>query len=171
MPTIIKPDHRDFGYGPFNKPPFGLLTLLPNLCKQAGAKNLIFDIRKLPPGQYSFPYHYHRNAEEVMYVIAGSMTLRTKDGIRPASRGDILHFETGESGAHQFFNHTGESCTYFDVKTLNGIDIVVYPDSGKLMISQYNEVFNTTGQIGYFEGEDHIAEKWKKEFSHKDGTP
>jgi uncharacterized cupin superfamily protein len=171
MPTIITPEEHRFGYGPFNKPPFGLLTLLPNLGKQAGAKNLVFDIRMLPAGAYSFPYHYHRNAEEVMYIVDGSMTLRTNEGIRPVSKGDVLHFETGESGAHQFFNHTAEPCRYFDVKTLSGIDVVVYPDSGKVMISQYNEVYDMAKQVGYFEGEEGVAERWRKGFPAKTGTP
>jgi len=160
MPTIIKPDPSRFGYGPFNKPPFGLKTILPNLCREAMAKSIIFDIRELPAGQYSFPYHYHRNAEEVMYIISGSLTLRTAKGTQIADAGDVLHFESGETGAHQFFNHTGNSCTYFDVKTFHGLDVVVYPDSGKIMVSQYNEVFDRKSQVGYFDGEEHIADKW-----------
>jgi uncharacterized cupin superfamily protein len=166
MPTIIKSNEQDFGYGPFNKPPYGLLTaLLPKMSKQDGCtKRIVFDIRKLPPGQSSFPYHYHRNAEEVMFVISGSMTLRTKEGMESVCEGDILHFETGESGAHQFFNHTEQPCTYFDVKSFCGIDVVMYPDSGKLMISQYNEVFDKTTQVDYFLGEEKLSEKWDVQF-------
>jgi uncharacterized cupin superfamily protein len=161
MPSIFKPDEHELGCGPFNKPPFGLLTILPNLCKQAGSKNLFFDIRKLPPGQYSFPFHYHRNAEETMYIISGSMTVRTVGGTKVVGQGDVLYFETGEKGSHQFFNHTNESCTYFDVKTFFGLDVVVYPDSGKLMISQYNEVFEKNAAAEYFKGEETVAETWK----------
>jgi len=163
MSTILKPDELGLGYAPFNKPPFGLLTVLPNLHKQANAKNIVFDIRKLPPGEYSFPYHYHRAAEEVMYIISGSMKLRSTRGIQVISEGEVVHFETGENGAHQFFNHTKDLCTYFDVRVSLGIDIVVYPDSDKLMISQFNEVFEQkdTG-TEYFKGELDIDKKWKQ---------
>ncbi|MBN1576813.1 MAG: cupin domain-containing protein [Chitinispirillaceae bacterium] len=162
MPTILKPGQLEFSQGPFNKPPFGLLTVMPNLCNQANAQKLVFDIRKLPPGQYSFPYHYHRNAEEVMLVTGGSMKLRTSRGFEIVNQGETLYFETGESGAHQFFNHTDCPCTYFDVKTFNGMDVVVYPDSGKIMISQYNEVFEHGKQADYFKDEENVAGKWKE---------
>ncbi len=162
MPTIFKPDQFEFKQGPFNKTPFGLLTLMPNLCRQVDAGRLIFDIRKLPPGEYSFPYHYHRNAEEVMYIISGSMTLRSPQGFQIVNEGEVIFFETEEGGAHQFFNPTGNPCTYFDVKTFYGMDVVVYPDSGKLMISQYNEVFEHEKQADYFKGEENVADKWGK---------
>jgi len=151
-----------FSNGPFNRPPFGLQTVLPNLCKQAGAKNLIFDIRTLPSGEYSFPYHYHRNAEEAMYIIEGEMTARTEDGFLKLVKGDVFFCETGNTGAHQFFNHSKSACTYFDVKTFFGMDVVVYPDSDKVMISQYNEVFDLKKQVDYFSGEDDVGRRWRE---------
>lgn len=162
MPKHFQPDTFKFGNGPFNKSPFGLLTVLPSLCKQVNSSHLIFDIRKLPPGEYSFPYHYHRNAEEAMYIISGAMTIRTSHEFLMAGEGDVLFFENGEAGAHQFFNHTENPCTYFDVKTFYGMDVVTYPDSGKIMISQYNEVYEAGNKIDYFKGEGNIVEKWRK---------
>jgi uncharacterized cupin superfamily protein len=162
MPKIFNDNDLNFGNGPFNKEPYGLLTALPYLCKQADAKHLNFDIRKLPSGEYSFPYHYHRCAEEAMYIISGSMTVRTNDGFKVVGAGDVLYFETGESGAHQFFNHTDEPCTYFDVKTFYEMDIVVYPDSEKIMVSKYNETFKALDQADYFADEMDIAQRWQK---------
>ncbi len=163
MPKIINPETMEYGLGPFNRPPFGLLTVIPNLCTQANAERLVFDKRMLPPGEYSFPYHYHRNAEEVMLVISGSMTIRFAEGFRVVNAGEVLFFETGESGAHQFYNHTDKPCAYFDVKTLSDLDVVVYPDSGKVMISRYNEVYDLkNGQVDYFRDEDDVAAKWKR---------
>ncbi|MBN1600679.1 MAG: cupin domain-containing protein [Chitinispirillaceae bacterium] len=161
MPKIFHSNELNFASGPFNREPFGLLTALPYLCKQADSRHLVFDIRKLPPGEYSFPYHYHRSAEEAMYIICGSMTVRTKNGFQIVNTGDVLFFETGEQGAHQFLNHTSDACTYFDVKTFYELDIVVYPDSDKLMISKYNEVFNIRDQEEYFSGEADITNVWK----------
>lgn len=162
MPKILRPSDYSFDCGPFNKHPYGLLSALPNLCSQADAANIVFDIRKLPPGEYSFPYHYHRAAEEVMYIISGAMKLRSTDGIQLLSEGDVVHFETGENGAHQFFNHTQDFCTYFDVRVCSGIDVVVYPDSGKIMISRYNEVYEKCSEIDYFKGELDIEKKWRE---------
>jgi uncharacterized cupin superfamily protein len=162
MPTIFKPGQFEFKQGPFNKPPFSLLTLMPNLCKQADARHLVFDIRKLPPGGYSFPYHYHRTAEEVMLIMHGSMTVRSPQGFQIVNEGEVMFCETGETGAHQFFNHTDIPCTYFDVKTFYEMDVVVYPDSGKLLISKFNEVFEHEKQVDYFKNEENVAEKWAK---------
>jgi uncharacterized cupin superfamily protein len=161
MPKIFHSNQLNFGSGPFNKEPFGLLTALPNLCTDADSKHLVFDIRKLPSGEYSFPYHYHRCAEEAMYIISGSMTLRTKDGFEIVNSGDVLFFETGENGAHQFFNHTDQPCTYFDVKTFYEMDVVVYPDSEKIMISRYNEVFKAADQENYFSDEGNVSQRWE----------
>jgi len=33
------------------------------------------------------------------------------------NQGDIIFFETGESGTHQLYNHTSIPCRYLDVKT------------------------------------------------------
>ena len=162
MPQIFKPGNESFNLGPYNKSPFGLLTRQPGLSRESEAKHLVYDVRKLPPGEFSFPYHYHRSAEEVMYIISGGMTLRTADGFAPVGEGDVIAFETGESGAHQFYNHTGEPCTYLDVKTYYDLDVVVYPDSGKVMVSRYNEVFERESQVGYFDREDKVREVWAR---------
>jgi uncharacterized cupin superfamily protein len=96
-----------------------------------------------------------------MYIISGSMTLRTKDGFEIVNSGDVLFFETGENGAHQFFNHTDQPCTYFDVKTFYEMDVVVYPDSEKIMISRYNEVFKAADQENYFSDEGNVSQRWE----------
>jgi uncharacterized cupin superfamily protein len=45
------------------------------------------------------------------------MTLRTPDGLEALTTGDVVFFEMGESGAHQFYNHSLEPCTYLDIRT------------------------------------------------------
>jgi uncharacterized cupin superfamily protein len=167
MPKLFKPETMEFESGPFNKPPFSLLTMVPNLSRQVEAKNLVFDMRQLAPDTYSFPYHYHRNAEELMMIMSGEMTMRSADGFQVVKQGEVIFCEMGENGAHQFYNHTDKPCTYLDVKTYLGLDAVVYPDSGKIMISRYNEVFKDVDRVDYFTGEDTIGEKWEKLFAGK----
>ena len=65
-------------------------------------QNLNFDLRLLNPGQFSAPYHFHRFAEELFAVISGTMTLKTPAGFEIVSVGDIVFFEMGKTGAHQF---------------------------------------------------------------------
>ncbi|WP_105616467.1 cupin domain-containing protein [Vallitalea okinawensis] len=37
-----------------------------NINERVQSKNLKFNIRILEPGKYSYPYHSHRNAEEML---------------------------------------------------------------------------------------------------------
>ncbi|WP_394340403.1 cupin domain-containing protein [Mariniphaga sediminis] len=73
-------------------------------------QNLNFDLRLLNPGQFSAPYHFHRHAEELFMVVSGTMTLRTPERLEIVNRGDIIFFEMGVTGAHQFYNHGSEPC-------------------------------------------------------------
>lgn len=101
-------------------------------------------------------------------VISGSMAVRTTKEFLVVKKGDVLFFEKGETGAHQFYNHTDQPCSYFDVKSIHGLDAVVYPDSGKLMISKFNEVYKMNEQVSYFSDEKNIEERWKDFFYQQD---
>ena len=167
MPKLYKTDTMSFGSAQFTRSPFSLLSVVPGMSQQVDSKNLVFDIRKLEPGTYSFPYHYHRNAEELMYIISGEMMMRSPEAFQEVRQGEVIFFEMGETGAHQFYNHTETSCTYLDIKTFLGLDLVVYPDSGKMMVSRYNEVFKFEDQVEYFTDEDNVEEKWGEVFAGK----
>lgn len=95
-------------------------------------------------------------------VISGSMTMRSPDGFEIIGKGDIVFIETGETGAHQFFNHSTEPCTYLDIRTLIGIDIVEYPDSDKINVMPAYEIYEKKSKVNYFKGEENILEKWGK---------
>jgi uncharacterized cupin superfamily protein len=168
MATIFKNDKIEFKEDPNKIDNYRLLTASPRLASVVNSKNLIFDLRLLNPGQFSFPYHFHRNAEELIMVISGSMTMRSPDGFEIMTKGDIVFFEMGETGAHQFFNHSTEPCTYLDIRTLIGIDVCEYPDSGKINVIPYYEVFERRSKVEYFKGEENILEKWKELKKNKD---
>jgi len=124
------------------------------------SQRLIFDIRSLDPGKYSYPYHFHRSAEEIFVILSGKAMLRTPEGFSEISEGDIIFFETGPEGAHQLFNHTELTCRYLDLRTNNGIDVAEYPDSGKINILPYQEVYQAGDQVDYYKGEYSTKEKW-----------
>jgi uncharacterized cupin superfamily protein len=162
MATIFKNDKIEFKADQDKIDNFRLFTASPRLFTAAKSKNLVFDLRMLNPGQFSFPYHFHRNAEELMMIISGSMTMRSPDGLEIVSKGDIVFIEMGETGAHQFYNHSEEPCTYLDVRTLFGIDVVEYPDSGKINIIPNFEIYEKKSRTEYFKGEEGILEKWSE---------
>lgn len=159
MPTIFNKDQLTFN--PNHSPLEAFAwSSSDNLSKLGDAKDLNFDIKILQPGKYSYPYHFHRNAEELFVILSGSVTLRTPDGFRQLHEGDIAFFEKGSSGAHQLFNHTDAPCSYLDLRTLKDLDICEYPDTGKVNILDCNEIFLKGQQVGYFDGEEDIITKW-----------
>ena len=56
------------------------------------SKYLHFDIKSLFPGKFSYPYHFHRNAEEFFVVLEGEATLRSPEGYQTISKGAIIFF-------------------------------------------------------------------------------
>jgi uncharacterized cupin superfamily protein len=162
MATILKNDKREFKEDPNKIDKFRLFSDISRKKNGITPKNLNFDLRLLNPGQFSAPYHFHRYAEELFMVVSGSMTLRTPAGYEVVQTGDIIFFEMGETGAHQFFNHGNEPCTYLDVRTFIGYDVCEYPDTGKILLAPSYEIFDKESKRGYFEGEEKISEIWER---------
>jgi uncharacterized cupin superfamily protein len=161
MATILKSENRDFQEDPNKIDNFRLFSDVSRKKEGINPENLNFDLRLLNSGQFSAPYHFHRFAEELFMIIAGSVTLRTPDGFNIVSNGDIIFFEMGESGAHQLYNHTPEPCTYLDIRSYIGYDICEYPDSDKILLAPSFEIFKKESQTTYFEGETEILKKWE----------
>jgi len=132
----------------------------PKLGQIVNSKHLQFDIKSLDTDKYSYPYHFHRNAEEIFVILSGKATLRTPDGFVELSEGDIVFFEMGPKGAHQIYNHTKQPCRYLDIRTDVGLDVCEYPDSGKINILPYQEIYKSDKAVDYYEGEDKVREKW-----------
>lgn len=162
MATILKCDKREFIEDQNKMDPFRLFSDASRLKSGIKPKNLNFDLRLLNPGQFSAPYHFHRFAEELFMVVSGTMTLRTPDGLEIVNNGDVIFFEMGATGAHQFYNHTSDPCTYLDIRTFIGYDVCEYPDSGKILLAPSFEIFHKDSKAVYFEGEENILAKWQQ---------
>ena len=160
MPKIFKQPDLSFQEDSDSIDNFRLQTVMPRLYKIMDSKHLVFDFRLLTSGQYSFPYHFHRNAEELVMILTGSMTMRTSEGFTVLNKGDLIFFEMGKTSAHQFYNHESTPCTYLDIKTVREMDVCEYPDSGKINVSPNSEVFLNESQVDYFYGEENVASKW-----------
>lgn len=162
MATIIRKEERDFQPNPGKIDGFRLFTDISRARKGIDPQYLNFDLRRLDPGQYNAPYHFHRYAEELFLILSGSATLRTPAGLETVAEGDILFFEAGESGAHQLHNHTDAPCTYLDMRSYIGHDVCEYPDSDKIILVSGGETFRRSEQHSYFEGETDPDRIWEK---------
>ena len=139
------------------------------LAELVESKHLQFDIRSLEPDRFSYPYHSHRNSEEIFVILSGSAVLRTPKGFKQLNEGDIVFFEMGPEGAHQLYNHTDKPCRYLDIRTVAGLDVCDYPDSGKVNILPYREIYQSTNQVDYYKDEDKVREKWPEEIIRRGG--
>lgn len=160
MATILKSTEREFQENQNKIDNFRLFSDVTRIKKGINPQNLNFDLRHLNPGQFSAPYHFHHNAEELFMVVSGAMTLRTNEGLEIVNCGDLIFFEMGETGAHQFYNHTEEPCVYLDVRTFTGCDICEYPDSNKLLIFPSRGIYSMEDRKKYFDGEENPKERW-----------
>jgi len=102
------------------------------LGMQAGAERLGASLYEIEPGQTTFPYHWHAGNEEMLMVLSGRLELRTPEGTREVAEGDLVAFPRGERGAHQLVNRGSEPARFMVISEMNGPDICVYPDSGKV---------------------------------------
>ena len=162
MPNIINPGTFEFKTDSTALKDFGLKTLTPRLGELVGSKHFLFDIRQLDPDMFSFPYHYHMNAEELIMIISGSFTMRYKEGFRIVNQGELIFFEIGESGVHQFYNHADIPCVYLDFRTTVGLDVSKYPDSDKILILPFWEFYEKNPKVEYNTGEEKVRETWEK---------
>ena len=147
-------------------PHFSWKSSLP-LEEISKSKYLHFDIKSLFPGKFSYPYHFHRNAEELFIILEGESTLRSPEGYQTISKGDIIFFEEGSSGTHQLYNHSDEQLIYIDLRTKANIDVCEYPDSGKINILPALDIFEEGSKVSYYTGRENVRNNWPEELLQK----
>jgi uncharacterized cupin superfamily protein len=128
--------------------------------RQAGSEKIGASLWELPAGEAAYPYHWHVAEEELLVVLDGTPSLRTADGWRELSEGEVVSFPTGEEGAHQIANRSEQSVRFLAVSNQQP-DIVVRPDSGTIGAFERRAEgggiyahFRLDDQIDYFEGEE-----------------
>ena len=82
--------------------------------------------------------------------------MRTPEGERKISAGELIFFPAGEQGAHKLTNCSEtENLVYIDFDVTHEVDITEYPDSGKIGIwgMGINELYPRSANVDYYEGE------------------
>ena len=134
------------------------------LGRQAGAEKLGVSLYEIPPGNSSFPYHWHGANEELAIVLSGRPSVRTPEGWRELGEGEVLSFPTGEAGAHQFANRGDVPARVLVISTMLAPEVNGYPDSGKILATirppgspddgSLTAAFRLDDAIDYWEGEE-----------------
>jgi uncharacterized cupin superfamily protein len=138
----------------------GFRCLRARLGQQAGSARLGLSLWELPPGEAAYPYHFHYAEEELVVVLAGRPSLRTKEGWRELDEGEVVAFPRGEGGAHQLLNRTSDAVRFLAFSSNGEPDVVMYPDSGKLAACErlpqgggLGLLFRVSQAVDYYDGE------------------
>jgi uncharacterized cupin superfamily protein len=121
-----------------------------SVSERTGKELIGASLYEFEPGNQLWPYHWHRNNEEWLIVVAGTPTLRTPDGEQELRSGDVVGFPDGEAGAHTLYNRSESRARVVMFSTLRK-DSCVYPDSGK--VAAVGHVFRLADEVGYWDGE------------------
>ena len=97
-----------------------------------GAEQIGASLYELPPGERTFPYHFHYGVEEWLLVLSGRPTVRSPDGDRELRPGDAVCFPRGPDGAHLVRNDSDQPVRVLMLSTLRTPSISMYPDSDKI---------------------------------------
>ncbi|HEY2777301.1 MAG TPA: cupin domain-containing protein [Gaiellaceae bacterium] len=99
-----------------------------------GGERLGMSVYDLPAGEAIGPYHVELTDEEWLIVVHGEVTVRTPDGERTLTAGDVLCFPVGPDGAHVVRNGSNDEARVALISTKNEFCIVEYPEDGKLQL-------------------------------------
>jgi uncharacterized cupin superfamily protein len=137
--------------------PDGYSSGVSDVGKVAGGRALTVKVYEIPAGQSVCPYHYEYE-EEWLVVLEGAIVLRTPEGERKYTRGDLLCFAPGPEGAHKATNRTQASARIMMFSSAREPSVAVYPDSDKLGVWPGNAADNLMvsridGQVDYWQGE------------------
>jgi uncharacterized cupin superfamily protein len=123
-----------------------------------GAELLGATVYEMPPGERTWPFHWETVSEEWLLVISGRPTLRTTDGEQELRPGDVVAFPRGPAGGHAVENRTDEPARVVFLSTKGPLDVVHYPDSGKVGIwtaeKGYVAITREQDEVDYWEVEE-----------------
>jgi uncharacterized cupin superfamily protein len=107
------------------------------LGRQSGARDLGASLFEVPPGAATFPLHAHFANEELLVVLSGRPTLRTRDGERELEPGEVVAFPAGLEGAHRLENRSDEPVRLLIVSTMRAPEINAMLEDGKYWLRDY----------------------------------
>jgi len=88
----------------------------------------------LPPGCQSSMRHWHKNEDELVFVVSGELVLATDEGEQVLTPGMAAGFPAGKPNGHHLINRTRRNATYLEVGTRwPGGDEADYSDVDMLM--------------------------------------
>jgi uncharacterized cupin superfamily protein len=120
-------------------------------------------VHVVPRGKCAFPFHRHHVMDELFFIVSGQGEYRYGEDRLAVRAGDIVGAPAGAK-PHQIINTGAEELTYLGISTLGGVEVVDYPDSGKVAVAAgmknadlTTATYRGVGRIApadYWDGED-----------------
>jgi uncharacterized cupin superfamily protein len=125
--------------------------------KTAGGEETAIKAFAIPPGESICPYHYEY-VEEWLLVLDGEVLVRIPDGEHELSRGDLVRFAPGPTGAHKVSNRSEQTARVVMLSSAHEPAVAVYPDSDKIGVWPGNDadrvmLRRADGEVEYYDGE------------------
>jgi uncharacterized cupin superfamily protein len=142
---LVRTSGRDDGFGASEA----------DIGPAIGGEHLAGSVIEIPSGQRAWPYHWEAAQEEWLMVLSGAPTVRTPEGEEVLAPGDVVCFPAGPQGAHQVLNASDEPCRIVMLSDRAPVNVVVYPDSGKVGVRTpwLGSNFPEGAAVEYWEGE------------------
>lgn len=106
-----------------------------DLGRAAGSVAVGLRREVIAPGKQSSPRHAHMTEEEIFVVLRGRGTLLRGSDRVPVRAGDVAAFPAGTGVAHAFVADAGEELEFLSIGERKDNELVLYPDSGKLLVA------------------------------------
>lgn len=111
-------------------------------------------MEELPPGKRTCPAHYHMLEEEHVFMLEGRATLRLGEKTYELKVGDYVCFPAGQQAEHNLTNNGDAPCRFLVIGERNPNEVVVYPDSGKVLVSLTDQIYRKSATMDYWDGEE-----------------
>ncbi len=87
-----------------------------------------FHLESLDPGDQSSVRHWHTDNDEMVYVLAGELTVCTNDGESILTAGMCIGFKAGTRNAHNLLNRSAAPASFIVAGSRVSGDTAFYPD-------------------------------------------
>jgi uncharacterized cupin superfamily protein len=104
------------------------------LGNAAGLDQFGVNLTTLKPGAASALRHWHRNEDELVYVLQGELVLIEDGGETLLRAGDAAGFKADNPDGHHLVNRSGRDSVYLEIGTRSKDERVEYPDDDLLVI-------------------------------------
>ena len=86
------------------------------------------NLLELPPGAWSSQRHWHSDEDELVYVVAGEVTLVTDAGEQLLHAGECAAFPKGVADGHHLINRSSQVAVLLEVGSRSETDVCRYAD-------------------------------------------